>query len=117
MPQARKQKKRLEPPPKPDAVEIVVGWQGDQGVYQVEPLSEDLIRETYPEAHVLPTLVLGSDSEDKILDRHRPLWPQVATMLTGLTPAQLRQLGGVRLVDSWPYKILWEWKPEAASNQ
>jgi hypothetical protein len=47
--------------PKPDrGIVIDVGWQNDGGVYMLDPLSEDLIHEKYPDAIINPGILLGT---------------------------------------------------------
>jgi hypothetical protein len=97
---------------KPDhGIIIDVGWQYDGGVYRPDVLSEDLIREKYPDAVVNPGILFGYD-ETKDIDRfHRPYWETLAQILTGLTTEQIATLGGVTFWDADHEKVIWHWKP------
>lgn len=115
MPQARKQKKRLEPPPPPDMVEVEVGWQTYSAFYDLDYPSEELIQAAYPDAKILDRLVVRCKTREDLVEQQRPLWPQIAVLLTGLSLEQLARLGGYRIVEPWPRKVLWEWKPAAVN--
>jgi hypothetical protein len=117
MPQPRKQKKRFEPPPPPDMLEIETGWQGDEVVYGLDGRAQRLIRERFPHANILRGVVIESEQEMDALGDNRSRWPEIAKLLTGLTAEQLAQLGGVRIIDPWPRKVLWEWKPAPAKPE
>jgi hypothetical protein len=100
-----------------EPLEIDVTWQHDGGVYALAPLSEEAIREAFPEA-VLPRMIMIGHERDWDIDRlHRPHWQQLTLMLTGLRPEQIAQLGGVRLYDQDAEKTLWEWQPAPANGQ
>jgi hypothetical protein len=93
-------------------LEIAVGWQGNGGVYQLQPWDERRVREAFPEAAIIPTMLVGYDKTEDFERFHRPYWQQIALMLTGLTPEQIAGLGGIRLWDAAAHKVLWEWHPE-----
>jgi hypothetical protein len=125
MARARRQpsKGRALPPEAPgphnvnEAVFLEVGRQGDGAVYGIDAFSQDRIRENYPDAQMLPDVVLGLHRDADCDRLHRRYWPQVAMMLTGLTAEELAALGGVRLWDPEAGKIIWEWQPTAATSQ
>src|SRR5262245_33336928 len=100
-----------------DGLQIEVGWQSDGGVYVLESLSKSLIRRIYPEAVINPVIVVGFDDSEDIDRFQRPHWEQVARMLTGLTPEQIRHLGGVRLYDHDAKKIIWRWNPPTSNSE
>jgi hypothetical protein len=94
-----------------DALLVVVGIQHDGGVYQLDPLSERRIEEAFPGANILPVVVLGHRNESEFERTHRRHWEDVAKLLTGLTPEQITQLGGVRIYDPEGNRVVWQWKP------
>ena len=76
------------------AILIHVGCQGDGYAYELHPRSRRLLEEHFPQVARVPSLFVGADDtarprqDDRIL-RH------VAILLTGLTPEQAAELGGV----------------------
>jgi hypothetical protein len=100
--------------PKPDrGIVIEVGWQQDGGVYMLSWRSKDLIREKYPDAVINPGTLLGYDKTEDYNRFHRPHWPALAQIMTGLTPEQISALGGVSIYDPLKEKVIWRWDPEA----
>jgi hypothetical protein len=93
-------------------LEIAVGWQGDGGVYEIQPWDEDRIREAFPEAIIIPGMLVGYDKSEDYERFHGRYWQQIALMLTGLTPEQIARLGGIRIWDPEAEKVLWEWHPD-----
>jgi hypothetical protein len=99
-----------------EAIYIRVGWQGDGGVYRLDPLSEDRLREAYPDALVIEDgLLLGYDKKRDYNRYHRPYWEQIAKMLTALNEEQIANLGGIRIYDTTTDKEIWSWKPKAVN--
>ena len=101
--------------PRTGPLEIAVGWQGSGGVYQLQPWDEDRVREAFPEAVLIPTMLVGYDQTRDYERFHRPYWEQIARMLTGLTPEQIAHFGGIRFWDAETEKVLWEWHPDAVT--
>jgi hypothetical protein len=95
---------------------IKVGWQYNGGVYGLDPLSEDRVRETYPDALINPGLRIGYDKSADYNRYHRRYWPQIAMILTGLTPAQIDQLGGVEIRDPEREQTVWMWRPSVTES-
>jgi hypothetical protein len=98
-------------------LEIAVGWQGNGGVYMLQPWDKDRVREAFPEAVVIPTMFIGYDEAEGYERFHRPYWQQIALMLTGLTPERIARLGGIRIWDPEAQKVLWEWHPDQVVAQ
>ncbi len=101
--------------PRTGPLEIAVGWQGNGGVYMLQPWDKQRVQETYPEAVIIPAMMVGYDRTEDFTRFHRPHWQQITLMLTGLTPEQIARLGGVRLWDPEAKKVLWEWHPDAVT--
>jgi hypothetical protein len=92
-----------------------VHLEANGSTYALDMLSEDWVKERFPEARGLPLVFLGWDEEEEFETLHGPLWPLVAMLLTGLTMEQIGPMGGVRLEDSGTNKVIWEWRPDAAT--
>jgi hypothetical protein len=78
---------------------ISIGRQSDGCVYGLDVLSRARLQELHPGAHRVPVVFVGYGSKQEFEALHRPMWPQIAQMLTGLSPRRLRELGGVELHD------------------
>lgn len=101
-----------------EPLRIVVGWQGDGGVYRLDLASERRIREAYPDALVISDgMLLGYDKKRDYNRYHRPYWEQIARMLTGLNDEQIANLGGVKMYDTIARKEIWSWMPRAVIHQ
>jgi hypothetical protein len=93
---------------------IFVGRQHDGAVYELGPRTEMRLEKAFPHARRLPSVLLGYDKQEDFEPLHGPLWEQVAQMLTGLTIAQISDLGGFRLYD--PADEL-EWNPTMVTSR
>ena len=71
--------------------------------YTLSSISQRLIRKTFPKANYLPRVSIAAWGKTDFEETQGPLWPQIASILTGLTDAQLEQLGGYRIID-WKEK-------------
>jgi hypothetical protein len=80
-------------------VEIKVGRQSDGFVYGLHPNSRRLIERAFPQAHLLRSVFVGTKPHEDFDTSQWQVIDQVARILTGLTPEQLEQLGGIRLYD------------------
>src|SRR5262249_10783549 len=96
---------------------IAVGWQHDGGVYELDLASIRKIQKAFPEARIIGGMLIGYDRERDYERYHKPDFEQIVRMLTGLTPEQIGQLGGVRIEDPLAEKDLWAWKPGDANGQ
>ena len=92
---------------------VRVGLAAGGSVYALDPLSEDRVREAFPEARGLPKVFFGYNSPEEFEALHRPLWPLAGTLLTGLTLEQIGQLGGLRFHEARTDTLLGEWHPTA----
>jgi hypothetical protein len=99
-----------------DALLIEFGIQNDGAVYMIHPLSEFRIKERYPDAVSLRSLMLGHRKEEEFEKLNYPRREQLVLMLTGLTPEQIAELGGVRIFNQENECIDWEWKPEVVRS-
>jgi len=105
-------KKNWAPKNEPDrGIVIVVGWENNGGFYKLNPISEDLIREHYPDALINPGILLGYDKTEDYNRFHRPFWETLAQMISGLTAEQIAALGGVAIYDPDNEKVIWRWVP------
>ena len=92
---------------------VHVGRHANYTIYVLEGATEDRLKEAFPRLRRIPRVILGYASPEDFVPLHSPHWPYISTMLTGLTPEQIGQLGGVRLYDpSWKQEeVIWEWRP------
>ena len=89
-------------------------FESDGCVYQFEPISKRRLAEAYPDVQRLPDLLLGFRNRTEFDTLHRPLWPVVAELLTGLNRDQIARLGGIRIYDPGKRVQVWEWLPVLA---
>ncbi|HRI64734.1 MAG TPA: hypothetical protein PK156_10845 [Polyangium sp.] len=78
---------------------INIGKQGDGCVYELHPLSRRDLKAKYPDVRPAPSVFIGYNTRDEFESLHGPMWSQVAQMLTGLGPSQIRKLGGAQIYD------------------
>jgi hypothetical protein len=91
---------------------VRVVWQSGGGTYSLPPTTELKIREAFPDALMNRHIFIGFD-ETKDYNRYqRPIWDTLVQLLTGLTPQQIAQLGGVSLYDMEAKKVIWRWDPD-----
>ena len=111
----RKRMRRWEPPVADGLLLIHLHVEANGVTYALDPLSEDRADAVSSHAPRIPLVFFGFDKEAEWESLHRPLWPLTATLLTGLTMDQIGQLGGVRIEDTMNNRVVWEWRPEAAT--
>jgi len=98
---------------RPPGLQISVGWQYNGGVYRLDPWHTREIRAAFPEARVIEDgLLLGYNETRDYELYHKPFYEQIAQMVTGLTPEQIGQMGGVRFYYPEADEIIWEWHPQ-----
>jgi len=56
-------------------LEVATGWQNEGGVYQLQPWDVDRVHEAFPEAIILPTMLVGYDQTEDYNRFHRRYWP------------------------------------------
>lgn len=78
---------------------INIGRQSDGCTYQLHPQSRVEILQRFPGVRPAPSVFVGYETQTEFEEIHGPMWPQIASMLTGLTKRQINQMGGVRLYD------------------
>jgi hypothetical protein len=68
--------------------------------FTLYPHSETLVRRRFPSARLVHWIsVEGSTVNDVEQQQHGPMWDHIAQVLTGLTDAQLEDLGGYQIFD------------------
>lgn len=105
-------KKRPRKDPEKSLV-IEVNRSGNGWVYGVSPWTEIRLEEAFPQGRRVPQVVLWAQTEQDFEELHRPFWPQIGMMLTGLNLEQIRERGGFQLQDPLTKKVFWEWHPES----
>ena len=99
-----------------DALLIGLGIQHDGAVYMMNPLSKLRMQERYPDAAPLNSMMLGHTKAADFEKLNPSRWEPMVLMLTGLTPEQIADLGGVRIYDTEDGGVVWEWKPKVVRS-
>lgn len=81
------------------SVQIHVGRQRDGCTYALNPHTRNRIKQAFPHAKLWSQVFVGYESEDSFEESQTNALLQVAQLLTGLTADQLRELGGVEIID------------------
>jgi hypothetical protein len=95
-------------------IEILVSCRSDGCGYGLSPLSQNLILKRFPQAILAPTVFIATWIPSEMEKTQRPIWEQVARILTGLSEDQLNQLGGYRVIDYRSKRVLQEAPPLVA---
>lgn len=75
---------------------ILAGLQRDGTAYQLDPLSKERLAARYPGVSPAPRLFVGYDTRSEFESLHGPMWPQIVSLLTGVSIDRLtRDLGRV----------------------
>lgn len=82
----------------PEAIVIHIGGKSDGYAYELRPDSRERVA-AEPKAQLVRMVFIGFDTKEDFETIHGPIEWQVATLLTGLSKADLVRLGGVRLYD------------------
>lgn len=88
---------------------VEVSHQGDGCTYGLHPLTSIRMKASHPKKHVVPFVFIGYRGQDEFEKLQRPMWPQIAQALLGLSLAKLKALGGVELMDrqsGWRRRIV-----------
>jgi hypothetical protein len=91
-----------------EAILVQVNLQVNGAFYILEPPSENRIRDSFSEARTLPSVFFGYDRVEEFPERHAPLWPQAAHLLTGLTDEQIKRLGGITFYNPRTKEVVWQ---------
>jgi hypothetical protein len=90
-------------------VEIAVSRRSDGYTYGLHPNSQMLIRQRFPNARMVPSVFIGSETQASFeRDHPESIWDHVVMILTGLNEEQLNELGGYRVYDPESDKVLRE---------
>jgi hypothetical protein len=84
-------------------LEIYVIRRSDGYSYSLTPISGKLIATRYPEANIIPNMLIAARNTLDFENTQGPIWEHVARILTGLSRPQIKQLGGYRIID-WDSK-------------
>ncbi|MGH7170293.1 MAG: hypothetical protein ACRELG_08470 [Gemmataceae bacterium] len=76
--------------------------EGQSFMYYLAPASRERIVRAYPHTKLYPNLSISEKDLDNIKRQHGDnWWNQVCVLLTGLSDAQIRSLGGYRVILSY----------------
>jgi hypothetical protein len=67
--------------------------------FTLHPHSRALLQRRFPQARAVSSVSIETSALHDFEQQHGPIWEQIVQVLTGLTPPQLAQLGGYRIVD------------------
>jgi hypothetical protein len=68
-------------------------------MYYLTPTSRERIIRAFPHTKLYPSLSISEEDIDRIKQQYvETWWNQVCKLLTGLTDAQVRSLGGYRII-------------------
>lgn len=87
-------------------IEILVSRRSDGCTYSLTHTSRKLVRKRFPQAILAPNVLVATSSQADFEQSQRPIWSHVATILTGLSEDELRQLGGHRVIDWAAQRVL-----------
>ncbi len=74
---------------------ILAGVQRNGTTYQLDPLSKLRLEAALPGAKPAPRIFVGHETQADFETLHGPMWPQIASLLTGVSVDRLETLGGV----------------------
>ncbi len=94
---ARKPKQGFRQPNTATNVVVTVAFEHEGVTYSLHPNTALRVREAFPGVATAPTVYVGYATKGDFEQVHGPLWPQVLTLLTGVSVDRLRQLGPVLL--------------------
>ena len=77
---------------------IDVGHQGRGTTFQLDPRSQILVEEKFPEARPVASVFLSYQDEQDVSAIQDPTWQHVAQLLTSLTEDEIVQHGGFEVV-------------------
>lgn len=80
-------------------IQINIGKQSDGCVYELHPRSMLDLKDKFPTVRAAPSVFIGYNTQDEFEALHGPMWLQIAQMLTGLGPSQIKKLGGAQIYD------------------
>lgn len=95
-------------------IEVLVSRRSDGCVYSLSHTSRKLVRKRFPQAVLAPNVLVATSSQADFEQSQRPIWGHVATILTGLSEEELRQLGGYRVIDPVEERVLRDVLPLSA---
>jgi len=82
------------PDPKQKIV-VIAGEQAGGTTFALHPISRERVRTSFPNSMTIPSLFIGSDTEQGLKSHHGVIWGQIAQLLTGLSPEEISQLGSL----------------------
>lgn len=97
------------------AIEIIASPHRDDCSYELHPQSRRTLRERYPNVTLVPSLFVGYETQADFEELHGKMWTQIVTLLTGLSPKRLANLGGVYVIDPSDESILMDTRSKAAA--
>lgn len=89
-----------EPSPGPLTPVVILMRRHSQGAeFTLHPQSRMLVKRRFPDARPVASVSIESTTMQDFEQQHGPIWEHIALVLTGLSTAQLAELGGYEVVD------------------
>lgn len=82
-----------------EPIQININPESDGCYYELEPLSRRRVKAAYPEARMAPMVFIGYPSKADFEAMQGPIWPQIASVLTGLPWDHIIEMGGIEIYD------------------
>ncbi len=87
---------------------ILAHRQSTGASFSLHPHSRTLIRRRFPQANMVSSVSIEAFTMQEFERRHGSIWNHIAQVLSGLTLAELEQIGGYQVVDVATDRILSE---------
>jgi len=87
-------------------IRIDVGVQAEGCTYALGPNAVAAIAERFPDARPARSIYVGYGTREAFEEAHGPMWEQIVTLLTGLTPERLAAHADVVVFDPATDKVL-----------
>jgi len=93
--------RKTETPSTVEQSKIVIdfGSQREGHTFRLHPLTLLWVQERFPERERVASVFIGFDQRQDIQLTPESVWAHVATLLTGLSPNEINQLGGFAVVN------------------
>lgn len=80
-----------------ETLQIYVNRGRDGDAYEVDYFGRRWLQQVLPGVRVVPQLYIGHDARRDVEPQLKEIWKQVVTLLAGVSPARLAELGVMRV--------------------
>lgn len=81
----------------------------DNYTYALHPFSERRLLQAHPKTQLPSRLTIAFDAQETVDKMHGEVFGQAAPLLTGLTLAEIEELGGIEIREPGSDRVLWKW--------